>query len=80
MIFFSEEGCCIIFLRSYVLSVYLRKYVGQTAKLTKIVISKTGSTPILSPKSTIKGPHMAPNSPKTSVIPTAVDWISTENT
>ena len=56
-----------------VLRVYLRKYVGQTAKLTKIVMSKTGSTPILSPKSTIKGPHMAPNSPKTSVIPTAVD-------
>jgi len=38
-----------------------------------MVMSKTGSIPILSPKSTINGPHMAPNNPNTSVIPTAVD-------
>lgn len=38
-------------------------------------MSTTGSTSILSPKSTINGPHIDPNNPNTSVIPTAVDWI-----
>ena len=56
-------------------NVYFKKYVGQIAKLTKIAINTTGSTSILSPKSTINGPHIDPNKPNTSVIPTAVDWI-----
>lgn len=53
--------------------------MGQIAKLTKIAISATGSTSILSAKSMINGPDIDPNNPKTSVIPTAVDWISAEN-
>lgn len=47
------------------------------AKFNKIAMSKAGSTPILSPKSTIHGPEKLPIFPKASVIPTAVDWIST---
>ncbi len=58
-------------------NVYFKKTVGQTAKVTIIAISATGSTFILSPKSTTNGPHMAPIRPKAYVIPTAVDWIYT---
>lgn len=58
-------------------NVYFRKTVGQTAKVTTIAINATGSTFILSPKSTTNGPHIAPIKPKASVIPTAVDWIYT---
>lgn len=47
--------------------------LGHTAKLTKIAISATGSIPILSPKSTINGAHIAPIRPNASMIPTAVD-------
>ena len=48
------------------------------AKFAIIAIRTTGSTSILSPKSMINGPDMDPNNPNTSVIPTAVDWISGE--
>ena len=58
---------------------YFKKTVSHTAKLTIIAIKATGSTFILSPKSTINGPAIAPISPNAYVNPTAVDWISTVN-
>ena len=46
------------------LNVYFRKIFGQTAKFTITDINTIGSTPILSPKSTTNGPHIAPINPK----------------
>jgi hypothetical protein len=63
------------YLFKWAFKVYFRNIFGQIAKIRSDAIRTIGSIPILSPRSTINGPHIAPNNPKAYVMPTAVDWI-----